>query len=268
MRAPVSLTPEELLAVLSRARARRLRDWVILVTLYWHGFRVSEVVGDRTHQGGLFFTREKADQRAAEIPGSTVTEVPRRIRGKQRECYLVTTSAPIVKRGVTTDSIEGPEITVQRRKRSLETTQELQEHDNPLLNERLAWDEWLADRPRSGKKGGAKMQQNVILLHSGPDSPLFSISRSQVFRIFQRYATEAGLPRRKRHPHVLKHTIGTHLVDAGMPLPQVQVHLGHASLASTGKYTLPREDIVSRNVGKAIRSTSFTPPAAAEIPQA
>lgn len=255
MRAPVSLSSEELLAVLSKARARRLRDWVILVSLYWHGFRVSEVVRSSTRQAGLFYTREKADLRAQEIgPGAGVLEVARRIRGKPRTCYLVTSPRPIEKPGLTASALEGPEITVRRLKRSLETTQLLQEHDNPLLNERQAIEEWMAERPRRGKKGGAKLQQNEILLHNDPDSPLFSISRIQLYRIFRRYATEAGLPRRKRHPHVLKHTIGNDLVEAGVPLPKVQVHLGHASLSSTGKYTLPREDAVSREVGRAIRS--------------
>jgi len=265
MRAPVSLTSEELLAVLTKARARCLRDWVILVTLYWHGFRVSEVVRSSTRQLGLFFTREKADRRIADCgrEDAAVSEVQRRIKGKWRTCYLVTTARPIRKPGLTHRAIEGAEITVQRLKGSERTTQDLQEHENPLLNERLAWQSWLAESPRLGKKGAArarpsKTQQNNILLqnpHPTPDSPLFSISRSQVFRIFQRYAREAGLPARKCHPHVLKHTIGTQLTDAGIPMPMVQTHLGHKLISSTGVYTLPREQVVSQKVGDAIRST-------------
>lgn len=258
MRAPVSLTAEELLAVLGRARARSLRDWVILVTLYWHGFRVSEVVQSSTHQIGLFFTRDRAEERSADNPGSEVSEVQRRVQGKPRTCYLVTSAAAVKKPGLTAGAIEGEEITVQRLKRSLETNQGIFDHENPLLNERLAWEEWLASRGRLGKKGAAlrsraKTQQNHILSHSSPDSPLFNISRSQVWRLFRRYATEAGLPKRKRHPHVLKHTIGTDLNEAGLSLPEIQTHLGHRSIASTGKYTMPREDKVSRNVGAAIR---------------
>ena len=252
--------------MLAKARARRLRDWVILVFLYWHGFRVSEVVPSSSRQLGLFFTRQKAEQRLTEISAAgataTIEEKPRRIRGKMKTCYLVTSAEAVRKPGMTFGAIESQEVTVQRLKRSERTTQPLEEHANPLLNEQLAWDLWQAERGSHGKKGGAvaskaapnaEMQQNKILLHSSPDSPLFAISRSQVFRIFQRYATEAGLPRRKRHPHVLKHTLGTDLVDAGVPLPKVQVRLGHKSLASTGRYTLPREDSVSREVGKAIR---------------
>ena len=254
MKAPVSLTSDELLAVLTKARDRRLRDWVILLTIYWHGFRVSEVVRSSTRQRGLFFTRTKAEQRLAEMgDGAGIREVERLIKGKRRTCYLVASEQPLERPGLTLEAIEGQEVTIQRLKRSMETVQGIQEHENPLLNERLAWDEWLAERNLYGKKGGAKMQQNNVLLQNHENGSLFNISRSQLFRLYRDYARAAGLPRRKQHPHCLKHTIGTDLVDAGMPLPKVQVHLGHRSLGSTGQYTLPREDAVSRAVGKAIR---------------
>jgi site-specific recombinase XerD len=254
MKAPVSLTPEELLAVLAKAKARRLRDWVILLTLYWHGFRVSEVVRSSTRQLGLFFTREKAEKRCIEArAGAVIEEVERVVKRQRRTCYLVTAAAPVTKPGLTMDALEGQEITVQRLKRSMETVQGLQEHENPLLDEKRAWQEWLAERDLHGKKGGSRMVQNNVLCSIGAGESLFHISRGQVFRLFRQYATEAGLPKRKRHPHCLKHSIGTDLVEAGVPLPKVQVHLGHRSLASTGQYTLPKEDAVSRAVGQAIR---------------
>jgi site-specific recombinase XerD len=97
------------------------------------------------------------------------------------------------------------------------------------------------------------MAQKDVLMQNGPDARVFEISRSQLFRVYRRCATEAGLARRKSHPHCLKHTIATDLVEAGGKLPDVQAHLGHKSLTSTGVYTLPKEDAVSRAVGKAIR---------------
>jgi site-specific recombinase XerD len=246
--------------VLGKARERRLRDWVMLLFLVWHGLRASELVQSSTRQAGLFFTREKAERRRAEIgAAAAVTEVTRRIQGKPRICFLVTTEQPITRSGMTYGSVVGGEVEVQRLKRSLKTTQDLHEHENELLNERKAWSQWLREAPRRGKKGAARgclpeVQQNVILSHFQASESVFRISRSQLWRIWRRYATEAGLPPRKRHPHCAKHTIATLLVDAGVPLPKIQVHLGHASLASTGKYTLPREDEVSRAVGKAIGS--------------
>jgi site-specific recombinase XerD len=254
MKAPVALTSEELLAVLALARARRLRDWVILLTLYWGGYRVSEVVRSSTHQMGLFFTRERAEQRLRDKgEGASIREVQRKVRGRLRTCFLVESAQSVIRPGLREDAIEGQEITVQRLKGSLETVQLLQEHENPLLNEKAAWEEWLADRHRYGKKGGAKTVQNNVLEPNGRNDPLFNISRSQLFRLYRSYAREAGLPRRKLHPHCLKHTLGTDLVESGMSLPEVQVTLGHKSLASTGQYTLPKEEAVSRAVGRAIR---------------
>ena len=54
----------------------------------------------------------------------------------------------------------------------------------------------------------------IVLLQNPEDGPLFSSSRSQIFRLYQDYARAAGLPRRKQHPHCLKHTLGTDLVDS------------------------------------------------------
>jgi site-specific recombinase XerD len=258
-----------LLAILGKAREHRLRDWVMLLFLFWHGLRVSELVRSSSRQAGLFFTREKAHERIQQLgDGAAVQEVKRRIKGKPRMCYLVTTALAIARPGMTFGAVTSGEVTVRRLKRSLKTTQGIEEHENPLLNEKLAWEEWLSQAPLLGKKGAAaagnhrgkrpsaEMQQNEILLHFAPNERVFGISRSQLFRIWQRYATEAGLPPRKRHPHCAKHTLGTLLSDAGVPLPQIQIRLGHADLGSTGKYTLPKEDDVSRAVGKAIRGLS------------
>lgn len=46
----------------------------------------------------------------------------------------------------------------------------------------------------------------------------------------------AGLPLHKRHSHCLRHSIATHLIDAGQSLEYVQDHLGHRSIQSTQVY--------------------------------
>ena len=62
------------------------------------------------------------------------------------------------------------------------------------------------------------------------------ISRKRIAALFRHYATHAGLPPHKRHPHCLRHSIATHLIDAGQSLEYVQDHLGHRSIQSTGVY--------------------------------
>ena len=50
------------------------------------------------------------------------------------------------------------------------------------------------------------------------------------------YAAATGMTR-KVHPHIVRHTFATHMLDGGADLPVVQELLGHASLSSTQIYT-------------------------------
>ncbi|MDP9312748.1 MAG: tyrosine-type recombinase/integrase [Chloroflexota bacterium] len=75
----------------------------------------------------------------------------------------------------------------------------------------------------------------------GLEEPVF-ISRkrmpldaSQVRRIVKAAAKRAGLPATVS-PHWLRHSHGTHALDRGSPISLVQATLGHANVATTGRY--------------------------------
>lgn len=55
----------------------------------------------------------------------------------------------------------------------------------------------------------------------------------EVRRAFKRAAQEARLPAELQHPHVLKHSIATHMIDRGVDIRTVQEWLGHTRIDNT-----------------------------------
>jgi integrase/recombinase XerD len=74
-------------------------------------------------------------------------------------------------------------------------------------------------------------QELFLNAHGGP------LTRAGAFLILRRLADKAGLEPQRIHPHLLRHSFATHLLEGGADLRAVQEMLGHADLATTELYT-------------------------------
>src|SRR5262245_59935634 len=64
-----------------------------------------------------------------------------------------------------------------------------------------------------------------------------ALTRAGAFLILRKLADRAGLEPGRVHPHLLRHSSATHLLDGGADLRSVQEMLGHADLGTTERYT-------------------------------
>ncbi|MFN8588251.1 MAG: site-specific tyrosine recombinase [Candidatus Eisenbacteria bacterium] len=89
--------------------------------------------------------------------------------------------------------------------------------------------EWL-ERGRPPLAGRARHDRVFCNARGGP------LSRMGWWKILRGHASRAGIATRV-HPHALRHSFATHLLEGGADLRVVQELLGHASITTTAIYT-------------------------------
>ncbi len=86
---------------------------------------------------------------------------------------------------------------------------------------------------RAGLLADAGVAEHGRLFVSKSGRPLVT---RDLRRLVKRYVRAAGISR-DVHPHTLRHTFATHMLDRGADIRYVQELLGHASLSTTQIYT-------------------------------
>jgi integrase len=122
-------------------------------------------------------------------------------------------------------------IVVRRLKRSDTTVQELGPDEHAALSE------YLGSHPGSDLLFPSRRPVTSPAAAEGHyQRQPGAMGRQAVHAIFKLVASAAGIPTHKRHPHVLKHSLCTHLVQNGATLAVVARAAGHKSISSTMRY--------------------------------
>jgi len=118
-------------------------------------------------------------------------------------------------------------------------------------------------------KGGKRREVPItrslareLKLHVGGRNtgPLFrsshggAYSTRRIQQIVKETAEDAGITKRV-HPHLLRHTMATRLVNGGMPIEHVRKALGHASIDTTRIYAETETESIKQSFRQAIRDS-------------
>lgn len=107
----------------------------------------------------------------------------------------------------------------------------------------------------------ARLLRDYLATRADDDPVLFrshkggALSNVQAHRLMKAYAAKAEIPDAKRHFHVLKHSIGTHLIEAGMGIEFVQAWLGHKNIQNTLIYA----QVTGRHLEASARRVASSP---------
>ncbi|HVJ65289.1 MAG TPA: tyrosine-type recombinase/integrase [Bdellovibrionota bacterium] len=101
----------------------------------------------------------------------------------------------------------------------------------PTSERALRWLREYRERARPLWHESAGPSHREVVFLSRRRAPL---SRMGIWKIVQRHGQRAGIE--GMHPHILRHSFATHLIQGGADVRVVQILLGHRSLSATERY--------------------------------
>ena len=268
---PVSLSDEQFLALLGKAKERRLRDWVLILFTYRHGFRASEPLGVTEadidlREGKVFVRRGKGSvggwQDLLSWPDNPLMDERTAL-----EFWLANRGRFGVKGGAKADG----------RRRALAPVKMGQStkivafspNSHSLGDSDPAMEGAPAAPPCVKPAGGSQPlppSSNELLdppaAPCTPLEPLFPITRKHFWRLVHNYALAAGIPARKCKTHTLKHTIAKQLVREGHPVNEIMEWMGWRSMETMMWYIRPDEEELGQRIGNRMRAMTGLRPLA------
>jgi site-specific recombinase XerD len=78
------------------------------------------------------------------------------------------------------------------------------------------------------------------------EGKLMVMDKGGVQKTIKIVARECGISKNV-HVHTLRHSFATHLLERGVSLRAIQIHLGHASPITTARYTRMTEEVTQNS---------------------
>ncbi len=94
-----------------------------------------------------------------------------------------------------------------------------------------------------------ELSEKLLRLAEENGGRVFPLTYYGVRYIFKQVSQDAGV---KVHPHKLRHTFATNLVDMGVDIRVIQAFLGHASPSTSARYAKVRDDVMFKVVDELI----------------
>jgi type 1 fimbriae regulatory protein FimB len=144
---------------------------------------------------------------------------------------------------LTLTDVANGRVDVRRCKGSRRTVQPLQSSANSLFDEPSVLAKWLATR------GDADGSQLLFTSRQGS-----GLKPRQIQNLFEDLTLRCGIDRDRRHIHILKHSVCSHLIRAGVSPAYVQAQAGHADINNTMRYSHVNQHEAAAETARALQS--------------